>query len=497
MSRVKKKIILFRPTASIIYRQGEIPIQLLSIARMHIPDYDVKIICSEIGLQRQSLETVQREIEEHLEDCLYFGITTMTGYGLGEAKTICAWIRKISPETPIVWGGWHTSLMAKQVMNEPEVDFAVVGQGEDTAVELVAHLEAGESDFSGIHGLGWRDGDRIVMNSPRAIANIDPYPVLPYDLVDIEMFEQHATERMVGVITSVGCPLDCGFCADRAVYGGAWKRNSPEKTLKELRFLRDTYGVTSVKILDSNFFVHWPRGLEILRGMRDLGMRAYWINARIPRLLKAKDEDLQLFRDTVDYFLVGAESGSEETLKLVTKLQTVDEIRALGKRFGDAGVRICFSTLVGTPYEDRSMWKSEWELTIQLIDELLTQSGYLHTAQVHVFTPYPGTPLFAKAVELGFDAPDTMEGWSKIEMFSAALPYLPLDLGEKCEFVTTNILQLLRPDYKFYQGQNPIADVGFGVAQAILKALYTMRWKAKYFEHPLEMKLIKKVLASE
>lgn len=496
MTRAKKKIVLFRPTASMIYRQGEIPIQLLSIARMHLPDYDVKIVCSEVGLERLPRETVEREIEDHLEDCVYFGITSMTGHGLSEALDMCKWVRKVSPETKIVWGGWHTSLLARQVMQEPEVDFSVIGQGEDTASELAASIEAGKTDFSHIQGLGWRDGDRVVLNPSRPIVDIETFPSLPYDLVDIEMFEQNASERMVGVITSVGCPLNCGFCADRAVYGGKWKRYGPERTLNELRFLRDTYGVTTVKILDSNFFVHWPRGIEILSGMRELGMRAFWLNARIPRLLKASEGDLKLFRDTVDCFLVGAESGSEETLRLVNKLQTVDQIRMLGKRYADAGLRICFSTLVGTPCDDRSLWKREWDLTIQLIDELLSQSGFTHTAQVHVFTPYPGTPLFSKAVEMGFEAPDTIEGWSKVEMFSSVLPYLPMDLGERCEFVTTNILQLLRPDYKFYQGSNPIAGAGYGAAQALLKAVYKMRWKAKYFDHPIEMRLIKKVLGS-
>jgi len=490
----QKKIILFRPTASILYRQGEVPLQLLSIARMHMPEYDVHIVCSEVGLQKRPRAEVEKEIDSLLDDCLYFGVTAMTGYGLKEAKEICQWVRRKSPETKIVWGGWHSSLLPEQTLQEEAVDFVVVGQGEDTARELAEALEAGKSDFSHIKGLGWKRGDELVMNPPRPIGDIDPYPPLPYHKVDMDMFEQHATERMVGIITSVGCPLDCGFCADRAVYKGKWKRTGVQKTLDELKLLRDQYGVKVVKILDSNFFVDWHRGLDILRGMRELGMRAFWINARIPKLLKATPEDLKLFRDTVNFFLVGAESGSDETLQLVTKLQTVDDIKRVGKMYGDAGVPVCFSTLVGTPYEDRNKWKEEWDLTVAMIDELLDASGNLHTAQVHVYTPYPGTPCLIKAVKMGFDPPTELEGWANVEMFSARLPYLPEDLGERAEFLTTHVLQLLRPDYKFYRGRNPLARASFGTAQTLLKTVYKVRWELKYFDHPVEMRLIQSLL---
>ena len=490
----RKKIVLYRPTASLIYRQGEVPLQLLSIARMH-PEYDVHIVCSEIGMTKRPLSEVKAEIAKHLDDCLYFGVTAMTGFGLSEAQAISRWVRSESPDTRIVWGGWHASLLPEQTLKEPEIDFVVVGQGEETARDLVAAFEAGVTDFSAIDGLGWKDNGRMVLNKPRAIADIDQFPPLPWELANIEMFEMNSDERMVGVITSVGCPLDCGFCADRAVYGGKWKRNGVEKTLFELQRLRDDFGVTTVKILDSNFFVDWRRGIEILTGMRELGMRAYWINARIPKLLRVTEEDLALFRDTVDFFLVGAESGSEETLELVTKLQTVDDIERVGRIYGEAGVSVCFSTLVGLPYDDAEMWKKELDLTLSMIDRLLKSSKFTHTAQVHVYTPYPGTPLFAKAVELGFKPPTDLEGWSKIEMFATKLPYLPDDICVKAEFITTHILQLMRPDYTFYQGRNIAAKVLMNGLQELLTLFYRARWKAKYFDHPFEMRLIEKILS--
>lgn len=471
------------------------PVQLLAIARMVPKHYEVSLVCSEVGLRKKKIEEIHAEIEPLLDDCFVFGITAMTGYGIKEALDLSRLVREKAPQAKIVWGGWHASLLPEQTLENPYIDFVVKGMGEYTTVELLQALEDGVTDFSGIQGLGWKRGKELITNPSRAMSNISDFPHLPYHLVEDEFFDQIPGRRTASFLTSVGCPLDCGFCADKAVYQGKWNRLSAERCLEELKGLRDDFGVTAVHILDSNFFVHWPRGVEILTGMRELGMRAIWVNARIPRLLKASPEQLELFRDTVDYFLVGAESGSDETLKLVTKLQTVDDIRRLATMYAEAHVPICFSTLVGLPYSDNTMWRKEFDLTIDLMSEILRAGPDLHTTQMHLYTPYPGTPLYRDAVAQGFVPPTRLEDWVDIEMFTTKLPYLPEGLGDRVEFITTYIMQSRRPDYKFYRGTNPVAKAAFSTAQSTLSALFRLRWKYKFFDLPIEMKLIESVLA--
>ena len=82
-------------------------------------------------------------------------------------------------------------------------------------------------------------------------------------------------------------------------------------------------------------------------------------------------------------------------------------------------------------------------------------------------------------------------------MFNAKLPYLPPYLSEMTEFLSTHVLPLLRPNYRFYRGNNPLAKALFTAVQAILKAMFRMRWKVKYFRHPIEMWLIRRLLSKE
>lgn len=457
-------------------------------------DFEVILVNSEVGLHQKTTDEVCEEISQHLDDCLFVGFSVMTGYGIIESLAVSDFVHNHSQTTKVVWGGWHPSLLAEQTLLAPEIDFVVVGQGEHTVAELAHSLHRGDSEFSSIQGLGWKKDGRAVFNPARPLSNISDFPELPFQFLEDAFFDTTPDERTTAFVTSVGCPLDCGFCADRAVYGGKWNRLSAERTLKEFKNLRDTYGVTGVRILDSNFFVHWPRGIEILSGMRDLGMRAVWVNARIPRLLKAKKEHLELFRDTVDFFLVGAESGSEETLKLITKLQTVDDIKNLAHMYAEYDIPICFSTLVGVPYEDPRMWKKEFSETLDLMDHVLRAGNFLHTSQMHVYTPYPGTPLYKDAVAQGFEPPTSLRGWADVELFTPKLPYLPKGLGQRTEFITAYILQLMRTDYQFYRGQNPLAKVAFSIVQFALTTIFRLRWRLKFFEYPIEMKLIRMVL---
>ena len=489
------KVVLFRPVSSPVYRQGEIPVQLLAIARMLAPKHDVRIVAAELGLVRKGQQQLEREIGEALDNCLLLGVTVMTGYGLRQAIAITQFVRKTAPSVRIVWGGWHASLLPEQTLDQSGADFLVIGQGELTIVELAAAVERHETDFSRIPGLAWRREGRVVINEPRALADLNQFPPFPYELLDDVAYGQIAGCRSAGVVTSVGCPFRCDFCADSAVYGSKWTGLSAERTLAYISRLRDEHGVGVVRILDSNFFADWERAIRILAGMQELGVRAQWVNARVDTLLRAQEQDRRLFRETVEFFLVGAESGDDNVLNFVHKGQSVQDIRRLASLYAREGIAINFSFLVGAPMDVPGGWQHELEATLSLADEILRVSHFRHRAQFHIFTPYPGTPLFKKAVEMGFRPPDRIEGWSHLELFSTKLPYLPAGLGEEIEFMTTYVLQLLWPGYQFYQGTNPLAKAVFSTVQAILAATARLRWRHKYFRHPVEFRLVKKLLA--
>ena len=95
---------------------------------------------------------------------------------------------------------------------------------------------------------------------------------------------------------------------------------------------------------------------------------------------------------------------------------------------------------------------------------------------------------------MGFEPPEDLEGWADMEMFVSNLPYLPANLGEKAEFITTFVLQLLQRTYRFYRGTNPLAQLAFAAVQCVFRTTSLVRWRLAYFDHPIEMRLVKRLL---
>ena len=92
-------------------------------------------------------------------------------------------VKKLRPELPIVFGGWHPSLAVEQTLREDFVDAVVRGQGELTFLELVQRIADGH-DWHGVQGLSFKDQAEIVHEPARPVANINDLPAPAYDLVD-------------------------------------------------------------------------------------------------------------------------------------------------------------------------------------------------------------------------------------------------------------------------------------------------------------------------
>src|SRR4051812_10804997 len=155
---MRHKIVLYNPRAVF----WTMPLGLIAIASALDPArYDVKII--DARLEADPLAAVLAETH----DALCLGITVLTGAPIHDALAVGRAVKAAQPDLPIVWGGWHPSLFARECLAEPSVDAVVSGQGEDTFAELVERYAAGD-DPRRVAGVTWRDAlGNIVSNIPR------------------------------------------------------------------------------------------------------------------------------------------------------------------------------------------------------------------------------------------------------------------------------------------------------------------------------------------
>ena len=82
-------------------------------------------------------------INAELEDCFAFGVSLLTGPMIHDAIEVSRFVKFRRPDLPVIFGGWHPSLMTAQTLREEFVDIVVRQQGERTLVEVLNRLAAG------------------------------------------------------------------------------------------------------------------------------------------------------------------------------------------------------------------------------------------------------------------------------------------------------------------------------------------------------------------
>lgn len=486
-----KKIVLYNPQADRIYwRKGHPPLPLMAISSfLTNEDYEIDIFD-----YRQKEETLRSA-----EDSICVGITSMTGHQIYDGLLVARRIKKEYPHVPIVWGGWHPTILPGETIKNEFVDIVVRGQGERTFTELVKVLEE-NGDLSKILGISYKESGNIISNPARPFEDVNNFPPLPYHLIDIERYVARTRlgKRTIGYITSQGCPFHCGFCAEQVVYGRRWSALKPQRVAAEMRHLVNKYRMDSIIVSDSNFFVDEQRVRDICEKVKDLHITWGQVNGRTDTLSRYSQETWGLMQESgLQYLLTGAESGSEECLEIIQKEATVQDTFALTRIAKFYNIRIQFSLFIGTPdLNPEHSTKDELNKTLDLIYQLHRinrSSEFL----LFVYGPYPGTPLYGIAKQFGFKEPSTFEEWSCFDLNEKHIPWvadryvrLTWDITYYLFFISGSLQRTIN-NYSF------LVRIFLFVAALPFYFIVMLRFKYKFFWVPLDMRLIRLILKSK
>ncbi len=127
------------------------------------------------------------DIIEAAGGALYVGLSVMTGWQIRDAVAISRAIKDAYPDIPVVWGGYHASMLPEQTLAESYVDYVIRGQGQLPALELAQRLRDGRP-VEGITGLCYKkDGKPVITEHPKLV-DIDQFPSTPYGILDMEKY---------------------------------------------------------------------------------------------------------------------------------------------------------------------------------------------------------------------------------------------------------------------------------------------------------------------
>jgi radical SAM superfamily enzyme YgiQ (UPF0313 family) len=168
------RVVLFNPAPRSgwqVQRRIELPLGLLCVATpLDSAGWDVRIV-EEYGNRRWRTELV----EALREECVCFGVTSMTGPQLLHAVRACEIVRQQRPGLPIVWGGIHASLLPEQTLRSGWTDVVVVGEGEETLQRLVEAIAA-RRPLAEVDGIAYLEEGRFRATAPRPFIDLGTQP---------------------------------------------------------------------------------------------------------------------------------------------------------------------------------------------------------------------------------------------------------------------------------------------------------------------------------
>lgn len=357
------------------------------------------------------------------------------------AAAICTAVRQRAPALKTILVGGHVAALPERTLQEEDADFVCGGEGPVTLVDLVAALrESSRPDLRKVRGLWYREGDAVQATPPAPLVqDLDgEMPGLAWDLLPMERYRAHnwhcfghlRRQPYASIYTTLGCPYHCTFCCIQAPFKSGeavlgFKENvnsyrfwSPEVVVDQIGMLVDRYGVRNVKIADEMFVlnlkhVHGICDLIVERGL-DLNIWAY---ARVDTV--RSDETLKkLKRAGFNWLAFGIESASEHVRKDVDKAFKQDLIFTTIERVRAAGINVIANFIFGLPEDDLQSMQETLDMALELNCEF---------ANFYCTMAYPGSHLYATAVQEGWPLPNRWSGYSQHSVDTLPLPtkYLP------------------------------------------------------------------------
>ena len=413
------------------------PLSLLALGAALPPHVSWEILDGNLPSADLHEETAKRVLARAGTDdpVTLVAMTVMPGPQLVSAVPLARGVKERFPEIPIVWGGYFPSLYPKPVLRAPYVDFLVRGQGERTLVELLDVL-AGRRAAGTVSGLGWKDGQGEHVNSERIWEGPDAFPEPPWGRLNVDTYlHETALGRRNGVYqASIGCPYTCNFCGVISVLGSREKFEAPERTERNLRLLRDRHGLDAVHFYDNNFFLKEAHARELCDRLSPLALR-WWCEARVDAMLAFSDATwASAKRAGLSMVFFGAESGSDETLKKMSKSLTTAQTLAVAAKTKEFGIVPEFSFVFGDPDDA----ERDVTTTLAFVEKLAAVNPDMKLI-TYFYTPTPQRRGTYGNVDALSDTPATLEEWTTPEWTGwmthedPLVPWLPRRLKERVE----------------------------------------------------------------
>lgn len=336
------------------------------------------------------------------------GVTSVTVH-MYDAAHICSIAKGLNRDIVTVIGGPHASSIPSDLINYPDTDVFILGEGEITFLELCRAVY-NHKEWRSIAGIAHKENGKAIINEKRkTINNLDTLPFPDLNLLsNLQHYNPLPHRGRSGhistIISSRGCPYGCHYCAITSNQGRKYRFRSPENIVNEIIELKK-HDVDFVSFREGTFGANRQRVVDFCKLMIQEKVFINWnCNVR-PNELDL--ELLKLMKEALCYLVImGIEHGNSDLLWKYRKL-TKEQVINSTKWAKQVGIEVSGYFMLGMPEEDLGTLR-------ETID--FAKSLPLNSASFTILTPFPGTEVYEYCKQndlllgLGWDKFDTLGG---------------------------------------------------------------------------------------
>lgn len=328
------------------------------------------------------------------------GISCMYSNEWVFVRRLIARLGQLKAGIPIVVGGEHITADVDYVFSScPEVTFAVLGEGEETLLELLQGIEKNGTDFGGIPGIAYKDhsGELQKTEKRARITDLDGLPWPSWEEIPLENYFTQGSGitsfkgRVMPLIATRGCPYQCTFCSNPQMWGLRWRPRQVDDVIAEMKYYIKRYKVTHFEFHDLTAIVNKRWTLAFTERLIQENLGTTWSLPSGTRSEALTEQVLEnLYKSGCRKISYAPESGSKSTLERIKKKVDLDKMLSSMSTAIDVGIIVRAHMIFGFPGQTK---KEIWESFVFILK--MAWVG-IHDVSVYLFSPYPGSELFSE-----------------------------------------------------------------------------------------------------
>ncbi len=333
----------------------------------------------------------------------FIGISVLFTHEWPAAVCLIDAIKRRHPDVPVILGGEHVSSMSEFCLLTSAADVLVLGEGEETIIELI-HALRDKQPLDDIEGVAYRSGDDVVVNPRRQRAtDIDAIAYPAWHLFALDTYHEHrwmgglySSTKSVPILATRGCPYQCTYCSAPGMWTPRWIPRDPAKVVDEIQHYVEHFGARNFPFQDLTAIIQrqWivdfchellERDLQITWQM-PTGTRTEAIDAEVAQLLK---------RTGLINMAYAPESGSEETRRLIKKKMKTDRLFESMRATVAEGLQASVFLVIGFPHDTEEHLRENLPFLDAMADIGITEVG------ISFYMALPGTQMFDSLYDNG------------------------------------------------------------------------------------------------